>query len=77
MSGTGPEGLEDWRPKDLWYGALFLFAGALVISYAWLAMQNGVSAMLWFQGWIVGPFLALFGIRVVLSSLRALWRRRR
>ncbi|MBX3464746.1 MAG: hypothetical protein KF830_16370 [Planctomycetes bacterium] len=62
---------EPWTRQDGWIGALFLFTGFLVTAYACMAMRNGIPAMLWAMGWVVGPLLLLLGGHGVWRALGA------
>jgi hypothetical protein len=60
-----------WQPRDAFLGLLLFVFGALVTTYAYLAMRNEVPSWLWVLAWIVGPLLLLIGGNGIVRALAA------
>jgi len=67
---------DQWTPRDLALGLLFLVVGVLALVFSILAMRDGLPLTLWGLGWVVGPVFLLIGGNGVQKATRAALRKR-
>ena len=63
--------MERWERKDVRLGALFLFAGALMLLFAVALARNDWPIVASIVVSVPGVILALLGVNAVVRSLRA------
>lgn len=75
VPGAKAYGENTWHLKDVWMSAVMLVAGALMVVYGALVMDNGYPFPLYLGSLVFGALLALIGGNGVVQSLRAPFRR--
>ena len=75
VRGTQAHEQNTWHFKDVWGSLLMFVAGALMVVYGALVMDNGYPFPLYLGSLVFGALLALIGGNGVVQSLRAPFRR--